>query len=511
MHFKVSLTVAMALGLTVPAQAIADVTADDVWNNSLAYVSALGGTLTATLDKTGSGLKASGIVADFALPMGAGSLRLVSPDTVLRERGDGRVEVLYAEPAVYTFSADITGEGMFSAELILGMSNITTVASGDPGDVTYTYTGDEMSIALGEWSAPAGMELDGVSAALEGTIQAVSGTLRVQEGDLVRMSSDASLGEQVVTFRMTRPDGGATLSKTVIASQKGNGVFSIPANGAELMNLAAAIQDGMAYSVEASTTGYTVTQTETLPNGQEIVAGNGYAASAITGSLGPDGIRIAGSGDAFYMDIDTGGALPIPISVKGDRVTMDMAMPLAKGSGGQPYKMAMSIVGITMTDDLWSLFDPTGALPRDPAAFEMDVTGELSNAVDLLDVNSVTQAAQSSVPVQVQSADVNALRLKAGGAELTGSGSVTFDNDDLASYGGMPKPVGSLEFILTGANTLLDTLVAMGLVRDQDAMGARMGMGMVTKPDPAAGEDVLRSEITFTEDGGLLANGVQLK
>jgi hypothetical protein len=40
-------------------------------------------------------------------------------------------------------------------------------------------------------------------------------------------------------------------------------------------------------------------------------------------------------------------------------------------------------------------------------------------------------------------------------------------------------------------------------------MMARMGLGMVAVPGD--GEDVLTSEIEFTEDGGLIANGKRHK
>ena len=103
------------------------------------------------------------------------------------------------------------------------------------------------------------------------------------------------------------------------------------------------------------------------------------------------------------------------------------------------------------------------------------------------------------------------LVVEAVGARIAATGAVTFDNDDLQSYGGMPKPVGAVDVTISGANGLLDTLVSMGLLSDQDAGGARMGMAMVAKPDPAAGEDVLTSRFEFTEAGGVLANGMQLK
>ena len=72
-----------------------------------------------------------------------------------------------------------------------------------------------------------------------------------------------------------------------------------------------------------------------------------------------------------------------------------------------------------------------------------------------------------------------------------------------------PALVGALDLSLVGGVALLDKLVAMGLVPQDQAMGARMMMGLFTVP--GEGEDSLTSRIEFTEEGGILANGQQIK
>jgi len=73
----------------------------------------------------------------------------------------------------------------------------------------------------------------------------------------------------------------------------------------------------------------------------------------------------------------------------------------------------------------------------------------------------------------------------------------------------MPAPDGSIDLRLTGANTLIDKLVEMGLVQDDQAMSARMAMGMVLKS--AEGEDALEGTIAVTPDGKVIANGQRLR
>ena len=91
-----------------------------------------------------------------------------------------------------------------------------------------------------------------------------------------------------------------------------------------------------------------------------------------------------------------------------------------------------------------------------------------------------------------------------GGAELTGDGDITLDNSM-----GMPMPTGVVNVMLTGGNTLMDTLVGMGLLPEDQAMGARMMMGLFARP--GEGPDTLVSTIEMKEDGSILANGQRIK
>ena len=70
-------------------------------------------------------------------------------------------------------------------------------------------------------------------------------------------------------------------------------------------------------------------------------------------------------------------------------------------------------------------------------------------------------------------------------------------------------PSGVMNMMLTGGNGLLDTLVGMGLVPEEQAMGARMMMGLFAQPGD--GPDTLVSTIEMKEDGSVLANGQRIR
>ena len=90
---------------------------------------------------------------------------------------------------------------------------------------------------------------------------------------------------------------------------------------------------------------------------------------------------------------------------------------------------------------------------------------------------------------------------------VTGTGALTFDNTDLVTFGGMPAPTGQIDLKLVGGNTLMDKLVAMGLLPEDQAMGFRMMLSMFAN---ATGEDELSSVLEF-KDGGFFANGQRLQ
>ena len=101
------------------------------------------------------------------------------------------------------------------------------------------------------------------------------------------------------------------------------------------------------------------------------------------------------------------------------------------------------------------------------------------------------------------------MQIKLAGADVTGTGALTFDNTDMTTFAGVPAPTGSVDLKAVGVNGLLDKLMAMGLVPEDQMMGARMMLGMFAKV--VEGEtDTMTSSIKF-EDKHLFVNGMQLQ
>ena len=165
------------------------------------------------------------------------------------------------------------------------------------------------------------------------------------------------------------------------------------------------------------------------------------------------------------------------------------------------YSLVMKLSQFSLNEETWALFDPTGALKRDAADLAIDISGKT-----IIDIPGMITADQTGgvppVPAP-ESLNITELTLKVAGAALAGTGAFTFDNSM-----GIPMPLGEANVSVTGANALIDGLIATGLLTQDDAMGARMMMGMFMVP--GANPDELVSKIEAKEGMQILVNGQPL-
>jgi hypothetical protein len=200
--------------------------------------------------------------------------------------------------------------------------------------------------------------------------------------------------------------------------------------------------------------------------------------------------------------------LPFPIELGMERSAFNLAMPVTKSDDPQDFAFALALGGFTMSDMIWSIFDPAGQLPRNPATIVVDLAGKAKLLVNYMDPETAAQMGRER-PAELQALTLNSLIFDAIGAKLNGSGAVTFDGQGPALVPGLGTPVGTISMTLDGANALLDKLVTMGLVPQDQAMGARMMMGLFAVPGDAP--DSLKSKIEMLQDGQILANGQRIR
>jgi Uncharacterized protein conserved in bacteria (DUF2125) len=203
----------------------------------------------------------------------------------------------------------------------------------------------------------------------------------------------------------------------------------------------------------------------------------------------------------------SGPEIPFPqLEVAFAESAFNVDMPVSKSESPQDFSYLTKVVDFTVSEDVWGLFDPAGTLARDPATFIVDLKGKGFWKEDIMNPSLRMEGAQP--PGELHSLDLTQVLAKAAGAEVSATGGLTFDNTDMATFDGMPRPDGKVTVNIKGVTKLVENLIAMGILSEDDAMGFRMGLAMFAKPGP--GPDELVSEIEFKE-GGLFTNGMRMR
>jgi hypothetical protein len=244
----------------------------------------------------------------------------------------------------------------------------------------------------------------------------------------------------------------------------------------------------------------------------------------VTDATGPTAIKGSATGGGFVLALDkqrinygssltgaqftvSGAQIPFPeVAVGFAEFAFNVLVPASKSETPQDFAYLTKIVDLTVSEDVWGLFDPAATLSREPATFIVDAKGTGRWLQDIMD--PAVQMDGVEPPGELNSLDLTQVLLKAAGAEVGAVGGLTFDNADTTSFDGMPAPTGTINVDIKGVNKLIDNLIAMGILPDDQAMGARMMLGMFTRP--GAGPDEVTSVIEF-KDGGIFANGQQLQ
>ncbi len=497
-----------ALGLFAPvvfiAQAAqADLSAQDVWSDWKDYMGSTGYAVTASEAQSGKTLTVSDIqmtmnVEGETMALGLGAIDFV-------ENGDGTVNVVL--PAAFPMEFDITADGeSMKGKLIYRHDGTPMVVSGDMSKMTYDYKAATASFSLD------GLEIDGASvpadvAAFTMTLTDLANTTVMEIGEQRAYSQTLTTSGLDYTFMFKDPESDDSGTFTgALTDLNFDGTMVVP-TVEDPTDIAALMKAGLAYDADITFGGG-----NTSING---VDGSDNFALQTTSQGGKANIQVSPAGFGYdFTQTDAtvnvmGSQIPFPIALSMAELGMNMTMPLMKSEEEQDFALGLALRDFSVPEMLWGLIDPTGELPHDPATLVLDLTGKGKLAFDLTDEAQVAALdAGEAAPGELNALNLNELLLSVAGAELTGSGAFTFDNSDLESFDGMPAPEGEANLKLVGANGLIDKLIGMGLISEDDAMGARMMMGMFTV---SAGDDVVTSKIEVNEEGHVLANGQRLK
>lgn len=490
--------------LLLPLAAQAKVTPEEVWANWQALSAAGGATIAAENEtREGDTLVIRGVTTTAPQPDASAAAAMGRIDEIrLRDLGDGTVEITHSETFSVTVQAPAAPgiEPPLAQEMTLAVSapGAVTLASGSPEAMRYQSTLPALEVTL---AAPEGAEgalslnltlanamTDYLSEGADR--KTVSGSMAAESLAFAMAGTDAETGE---SFDMTRSMGelAATFDATLLPAEA-------------MQDMAAAIAAGFAFHFDLTQSAGSFSMNGTQEGMPMSLTGRSEGGGLRVG-LDQSKFEYAASAKGVAVSVSS-PAMPMPeAEVTLAELGISLAMPVTPAEAPGDFGLTVTLTDLALPKEAWEMFDPMAMLPHDPASLAIEISGTARLTRNLFDPHLAADMAAAPVPPgELLSLDLPRLLARVAGAELTGSGALTFDN----AVPGMPMPTGTVDLRLTGANRLIDALLAMGMMTEDDAMSARMMIAMFANPGP--GEDELTSAVEF-RDGGVFVNGQQFQ
>jgi hypothetical protein len=501
-------TACSVLALSIASgPAFAELTAQEVWDGMETTMQGFGYAVTSTETPGSGALTVSDIALTVDIPEDNSSVSVTIAEIAFVENGDGSVRMVFPASMPITINAAPEGEDTVKMVLDYASTGLEMVVSGEASDMVYTYGADQIVLRLTELvvnGTPVGPD----AARFAITMDGVAGTTSTATASNMQITQSLTTDTVGYDFAFNDPesDDSALISGSM-ASVRIDSSTTLP-EGFDPSNPATLASGGFAAS---ATLGYSSGQ-------MQFAATEPTGATSGTTSTGSVALSFAMDGTAMRYDVSatdqafsiSGPDLPIPVNVSMSESAFNLTAPLAKSDTPQDMAFGLTLGGFKMSELLWNMVDPGAVLPRDPATIALNLTGQVTPFVNFFDPAAVAQLdATGGVPGELNALTLNNLTIEAAGAKLGGAGSFTFDNADMQTFGGFPRPNGGVDLTLDGANGLIDKLIAMGLMTSEDAMGARMMMSMFAVPGD--GPDNLKSSIQVNEQGHVLANGMRIQ
>jgi hypothetical protein len=491
---------ALSVGAVLLSSAAASaLTGDALWRSWQDAAASVGLSLVAEGQTDDNGtVTLRGVTLGPAVP-GEGTMpEFALSEIVLTGQTDGSVAITTGPE----MTAELTGEE--TGRMSVSQTGLTVTAREGEGGIAYEYAAATMGVAV-DTTYPVDM-FDG-SEPKEGTFgldvvfDGVTGSYTAAAGAVRTMTKTVNAESFSYTLDQTDPYMDGTSRTTSNTTDFALTTTATLPEGIDITSddpaaWGQALRDGLALALtlEAGETSGTDTAT-------------GFMAYSLTNSAGPSTttFEVSAAGLAFGTKVaglilsGTSPELPVEqATLTIGPIENAFRMPLI-GPEAQDYRFLLSLADITVNEEAWALVDPAQTLPRDPAMLHLDVDGKI--VLDVFGMLAAEEAGEFVSPPGPQSLNIPRAAVSAAGAALEGSGQFTFD--------AMMQPLGQASATLRGGNALIDGLVAIGVLTEQDAQGARMGLAMFWTQ--GEGEDVLTTTLEAREDGGIYVNDQRIQ
>ncbi|WP_322867107.1 hypothetical protein U5922_013545 [Aquicoccus sp. G2-2] len=490
--------------------ALADLSVDDAWGVWKAQLRASGVQLEASETHEAGALQIGEMRLSMALPYELGRFYLRFDGPRFAPVDGGRVAVSFPPVMQASAGGEAKDEGSVALALELA-GNINGVMSGTAEDAVTEWSSDGYDARLVDLAVTGE---DAGTPEISGGVRlgpmSVRNTTKIADGQ-VTITQNAHYNDYVFTYRLSHPQAGK--ARTEMSGDASDVTVEskavLPVGGVDLLGLARQLRDGLSLKSDATAKRSSSRQKVFMadkPLSSQSTEVEDYNLSV---ALSDAGLDYGGTTGAFNVDMD---APPVPhVNFGGAGVDARALLPLLKQADAQDAVLKIALNGLTMDDSLWDMFDPEGKLERDPVQLSVDLRAKVKVLFEFLDFRAMLErgARPSGGAVAVDQVTLNGMQVDGLGAKMTGSGEVALDNDDWTTFDGIPAPDGSGHFELTGVNGLIDTLISMGLVQTQEALGLRLMMNMVTRA--GEGADTLVSDVEVKKTGEISANGQRLR
>ncbi len=494
------LTVSVCTAALLSAgSATADVTAAEVWTEWQEMISLYGeDSLSFTTGDTSNG---DLTIEDLKMTIDAEDDIEVTADIgtlVFDSQDDGTVIITMAD----SYPIIVKGQDGEEFEFTITQSGMQMVASGEPDELSYTVSADRYGVVVDEFRDPSGASFGD----MRFIANDLSGTYLIKTDDMRNIDYSLQTGSVDILADITDPESGGTF----LFSGKMN-QLNVDAGMALPLDFDPEKPELMFTSGLRGNGSYTFASADYIfdfKDGSDSANGSvSMGTGSVIGGMNDEALSYDASLRDLALNV-TVPDLPFPVSVTTAEYGFGLTMPLAPTEEPADVGLKINLIDLGVNDEIWMMGDPTNAIPHDPVTVKLDLVGKAKLLFNLFDPEEAEAMAFAEAPGELYGLTLNDLTLRAAGAEVTGTGDFTFDNSDLETFDGLPRPMGSVTVNINGANQLIDSLVGMGLLPEEQAMMGRMMMGMFAR---TVGEDQLTSTLEINEQGHVLANGQRIQ
>lgn len=494
----------------IAAPALADITADDVWENNKAMAIAMGATLDATYLREGNTVFVNDAIMTYPLPLNYGEMRVSVPPMTMIEEPDGTVRIILPKTMDYQMVVNLHAPISigFDATMRIQTSESKNLASGVPGAITYSQSVGQFTSSI-DIHMRSDFEFEPFSFSMKEAGDGYDMQTTIAQGDLIQVATKITM--QPVKFEIDSVDG--FLSRTIEEGSSGltetTFAMAIPATGFDILNLAPALRDGMFLRAEHESEFMHDRQTNYIDDTEisGLVFTTGPSVSGL--EISQDGVSGHASVVDFWADYTATTPSGLAATIDIAQLAMSGHFPLLASQTPQEMRYQSNFSGLTLSDETWAQFDPVGILSRAPANMDLDVSAQVTPNIEILDFMNLESAILTTkVPVTPRDVTINNFSLDGIGITATGTGAFELDMIDLETFDGFPRPEGAADIGMTGIHTLLDNLITLDVLQSDEAAMARLMIGMFTRD---AGNGTLSTAVEINEAGEILMNGERVR